>query len=225
MSEKSSLQFSAMTARATDDTVVVAMTAEMVRKAARIHVDVLASSRTAFMGKAYCRAFIDWFRQVEHGGIALVAIDSNSDVVGYVIGAPLGYPRALSRHLVWIAAGTVLMRPWVIFRQQFRDGVLDRLRLLLVGRSPAPGAAPELPAPTASLVAIAVSPVARGKKIGLRLVQAFETKARELQMRSLRLSTRPDNAAACRLYERCGWRLFSVSDEMTYYSRILDGDS
>lgn len=222
MNEKSSLQSPATTTSAADDTVIVAMTAEMVRKAARVHRDALAGSRTASMGEAYIGAFIDWFRQTEHGGIALVALDIHGDVVGYVIGAPLGYPSALSRHLVWVAAGAVLVRPWLFFRQQFRNGVLDRLRLLL-GRSLPHSVEPELPAPTMSLVAIGISPAARGKKIGLRLVQAFETRARELQMRSLRLSTRSDNAAARQLYERCGWRPFSASDERTYYFRILCG--
>ena len=80
------------------------------------------------MGDTYVRAFIDWFRQAEHGGIALVAIDSHGDVVGYVIGAPLGYPRALSRHLGWVAVGAVIARPWIFFRQQFRHGILDRVK-------------------------------------------------------------------------------------------------
>jgi ribosomal protein S18 acetylase RimI-like enzyme len=176
------------------------------------------------MGDAYARVFVDWFRQPEHGGIALVAIDRHSDVVGYVIGAPLGYPRALSRDLVWISARAVVMRPWLFFRSEFRNGVLDRVRLLL-GRSLPHRAEPGLPAPTMSLVAIGVAPAARGKKIGLRLVQAFETKARELQMRSLRLSMRSDNFVARRLYERCGWRPFSDCGEMTYYFRILDGQA
>lgn len=116
------------------------------------------------------------------------------------------------------------MRPWLFFKQQFRDGVLDRLQLLL-GRSLSQSTRPELPAPTLSLVAIGVSPAARGKKIGLRLVHAFETRARELQMRSLRLSTRSDNTVARRLYERRGWQPFPLSDESTYYFRILDEDS
>lgn len=98
VNEKSFLQFPTMTAPA-DDTIIVPMTAEMVPKAARLHINALAGSRTASMGETYVRAFIDWFRRVEHGGIALVAIDSHSDVVGYVIGAPLGYTRPLSRHL------------------------------------------------------------------------------------------------------------------------------
>jgi ribosomal protein S18 acetylase RimI-like enzyme len=221
MSEKAFVQSPEMALPAADDTVIVAMTAGMVPKAARVHLDALAGSRTAIMGGAYIRAYIDWFRQAENGSIALVAIDSHSNVFGYVIGAPLGYPRALSRHLVRIAAGAFIVRPWLLFREQFRNGLLDRLRLVL-GGSRTSGANPlKLPAPTLSLVAIGVSPTAQGKKIGLRLVQAFEAKARELQMRSLRLSTGSDNVVARGFYERCGWRPFPASDKLVYYYRIL----
>ncbi len=208
---------------AADDTVIIPMTPEMVSKAAKLHIDALAGSRTASMGEAYVRAYIDWFRQAGNG-IALVAIDIHGDVIGYVIGAPLEYPKVLSRHLVWFATGAVIVRPWMFFTQQFRNGVLDRLRLLL-GCSPAHGVRPELPGPTMSLVAIGVSPADRGKQIGRRLLVAFETRARELQMRSLRLSTESDNTVARRLYERCGWRPFPAPDERTCYFRILCGHS
>jgi len=224
MTEKYSLHSPVTAETASNDTVIVPMTTEMVRKAARVHLDALAGSRTACMGPAYVRALIDWFRRAEYGGIALIAIDRPNDVVGYVIGAPLGYPGVLSRDLVWIAAGAVILRPWLFFKPQFRNGLVGRLRLLL-GRPRLPGAGPELPAPTMSLVAIGVSPAARGKKIGLRLVQAFERRSREMQMRSLRLSTSFDNTVARRLYERCGWRPFSASDGMLYYFRILEGHS
>ena len=222
MTQKSSLQFPIiMSSAPTDDVRIVPMISEMVPKAARLHIETLAGSRTACMGNAYVEAFIEWFRQPDRGGIALVAIDRHRHVVGYVIGAPLGYARDLSRHLAWTAARAVIGRPWLFFKLQFRKGFLDRLQLLL-GRSLPQASQPELPAPTLSLVAIGVSPHAQRKHIGLRLVQGFESKVRELQMRSLRLSTNSENVAACRLYERCGWRPFPVSGGLTYYFRILD---
>jgi hypothetical protein len=141
------------------------MTAAMVRNAAKVHLDALAGSRTAMMGEAYVATYIDWFRLPAPGRIALAAIDSDGTVLGYVIGAPLGYPKALSRHLACIAAGAVIVRPWLFFRQQFRHGALDRLGLLLHRRPQAHGAEPQLPAPTMSLVAIGVSRAARGKKL------------------------------------------------------------
>jgi ribosomal protein S18 acetylase RimI-like enzyme len=204
-----------------EGTVIMAMTPGMVRQAARIHLDALSASRTAIMGAAYARRFIDWFCQTEHRAIALVAVDKYGDVVGYVIGAPLGYPTALSRAMAPLAAAALVARPWLFFRREFRNGLLDRVRLLL-GRSVPRRAEPGLPTPTASLVAIGVTPAARGRKIGLCLVQAFEAQAQALGMRSLRLSMHSDNFIARRLYERCGWRPSSNCGEVMHYFRIFD---
>jgi ribosomal protein S18 acetylase RimI-like enzyme len=72
-----------------------------------------------------------------------------------------------------------------------------------------------------SLVAITVSQAARGNKLGTRLMRAFEKQARELHMRSLRLSTRTANARARKLFEACGWRPFATSEARMYYFLIL----
>jgi ribosomal protein S18 acetylase RimI-like enzyme len=222
MTQKSPLQFAIkLSSGPTDDVCIVPMMSAMVPETARLHIEALADSRTASMGNAYVETFIEWFRQPDRGATALVAIDRHNHVVGYVIGARLGYARDLSKHLAWTAAAAVIARPWLFFKLQFRNGFIDRLQLLM-NRSLPQVSQPELPEPTLSLVAIGVSPHARRKNIGLRLVQAFESKARELQMQSVRLSTDYANVAACRLYERCGWRPFPVSSGLTYYFRILD---
>lgn len=88
------------------------------------------------MGERYVRSFVDWFRQPEHGGIALAAIDNCRDVVGYAIGAPLGYPKALSRHLFWTSAGATLTKPWLILKPQFQNGIVARARLVMTGTMP-----------------------------------------------------------------------------------------
>ena len=172
------------------------------------------------MGERYVRSFVDRFRQPEHGGIALAAIDNRGDVIGYAIGAPLGYPQALSRHLFWTSAAATLTRPWLVFKPQFRNGIVGRVRLVLTGAIPARTDL-ALPPPTMSLAAMAVVRAFRRKKIGLRLLEDFEKRAAEMGMRSLRLSTRSDNVAARRLYEGSGWRLLSDSGELVYYCRTL----
>ena len=200
--------------------VIVPMTAEMVRAAAAVHLSALADSRSALMGERYVRSFVDWFRQPEHGGIALAAIDNRSDVVGYAIGAPLGYPQAQSRDLFWTSAVATLTRPWLIFKPQFRSGIVDRVRLVLTAAIPARTDL-ALPPPTMSLAAMAVVRAFRRKKLGLRLLEDFVKRSAEMGMRSLRLSTRSDNVAARRFYEDSGWRLLADSGELVYYSRTL----
>jgi ribosomal protein S18 acetylase RimI-like enzyme len=201
--------------------MIAPMSAALVQQAANLHVRALAGSRSAIMGRAYAATFIEFFRLPQHGGIALAAIDPGGKLAGYVVGAPLGYPAALSRSLARVSVAALGWRPWVLFRRAFREGLTDRLRLRLGLLSPRL-AEPGLPAPTMSLVAIAVDPSMRGRRIGMRLVEAFEVKARNAGMRSLRLSMRPNNTIARRLYERCGWRLLNESPAQADYGRILE---
>jgi GNAT superfamily N-acetyltransferase len=172
------------------------------------------------MGDAYVHAFIRWFCTPDGARVALAAVDASGEVVGYVFGAPLGYAISLNRDLARPAARALFMRPWVVFRQEFQEGFLARLALLL-GRPPAVGPTFDLPSPTMSAVGLGVSPTARRKRVGLRLLQAFEIQARDLGMLSLRASPRSDNLAVHRLFERCGWQLSATSGSRAYYSKIL----
>jgi ribosomal protein S18 acetylase RimI-like enzyme len=56
-----------------------------------------------------------------------------------------------------------------------------------------------------SLIAIGVAPSARGKKVGLCLLRAFEDKAREMGIRSLQLTVYSKNLVARKLYETHEW--------------------
>jgi ribosomal protein S18 acetylase RimI-like enzyme len=202
---------------------IIPMTAEMIPETAKLHATAFSGYMNTQIGNTYVRAFLNWFRQAKNT-IALVAIDENAKIIGYVVGAPLGYNRSINRDLLWVAAVGIIVRPWSLFRAHFRNNLITRLRLILKC-APAPRAEPVLPKPTMSLVSIGVSPSDRGKKVGRRLVQAFETRAGELQMQSLRLSVYPDNTAARQLYENCGWQLYSGlagKKEALYYFRVLD---
>ena len=207
-----------------DTPLILPMTAEMVRPAAKVHLRALPDSRTALMGESYVSSMMEWFRRTEHGGIALAAIDDPGEVVGYAIGAPLGYPKALSRHLFWISAAAMITRPWLIFKRRFLNGIVGRLRLVATGAILQP-ADLDLPAPTMSLAAMGVSEAVRRQKVGRRLLHDFEERAVEMGMRSMRLSTGSDNIAARRFYEGCGWRLLSDSGGIVYYFRMLDHEA
>ena len=73
-------------------------------------------------------------------------------------------------------------------------------------------------------IGIAVARSAFGKGVGFALMKSFESRARALQMASLRLSVYPDNSPARRLYERCGWRPLQHSESSTgtiYYGLVI----
>lgn len=209
---------------ATNDVAIVPLTAEMVTEVVKLHFDAFAGYMNTRIGTGYVKAFMNWFRQAERS-IALAATDTKGKVLGYVIGAPSGYSRSMNRDLFWVAAAGIIMRPWLLFSDQFRQTIMARLRLIL-GYSPAQQIEPELPEPVTYLVGIGVSPSARGKNIGRSLVEAFEARARELGMRSLQLSVYTDNTVARRLYESCGWQPASSlgpagEKELMSYFRVL----
>jgi len=207
-------------AQAHSGVVVVPMTEDTVAAAARIHLQVLPGSRTALMGLAYVRSWVDWFRRPEHQGVAFAAITAEGEVVGYVIGAPLGYPTELSRDLFWPSIAAFAARPWLILMPQFRHGVFGRLRLTVWGTLPRE-AGFQLPAPTMSLVAMGVSPAFRRARVGHRLLDESERRAVGMNMRSMHLSTESDNMTAQQFYERYGWRPLSKSADKVHYGRIL----
>ena len=207
-----------------NDLIIAPMSEEMVPQVCLLHLEAFAGYMNTRIGTTYLTAFITWFCNAEQG-IALVATDRNGKLMGYAIGAPLGYEKFMNRDLVVIAARGMIRQPWLFLNPQIRRRVMTRLRVLL-GFS-LPGPQPELPEPTMSLVAIGVSPVERGRKVGLRLLQAFEARAYQLQMKSLRLSVYVDNVIAQRLYKRCGWQLFTPSmgeKDVIFYFRVLSGE-
>jgi teichuronic acid biosynthesis glycosyltransferase TuaC len=185
-------------------TIVTITEGEMLGAVVKLHFEAFAGYLNICLGTRYITTFINWFIHAEQA-IAIAAVDSHQEVIGYAIGAPLDYHRALNRELFWIVVIQVLMRPSLLFEVRFWNKVRARLRSLL-GRPQAQHAGLGLPEPTMSLVAIAVAPSARRKGVGLRLMQAFDARAAELGMRSLLLSVYSNSAGARHFYEMCGWR-------------------
>ena len=72
----------------------------------------------------------------------------------------------------------------------------------------------------ARLYSIAVAPEARGAGIGEKLLAAAERNARRRGRARFRLEVRNDNAAARRLYERRGYRVFGT--KAAYYEDGAD---
>ena len=198
------------------------MAAETVPEVVKLHIDTFSGYRHIGIGRAYVRAFLEWFRQADRS-IALVAINSYGQVIGYVVGAPVGYGRAMNRDLLWVATKGMILRPWIFFSGQFRRVIMSRLGIVF-GYSFVSDTEPNLSEPTMSLVSIAVSPSERGNRVGRHLIQAFEEKSRQLGMQSMRLSVFPSNRVARRFYECSGWQSFSgplrETGEM-FYLRVL----
>lgn len=205
-------------------TVVPVTEGAMLDDVAELHLDAFAGHLNTLLGRGYIRAFVKWFIR-NKGTIVIAAIDENQKVVGYALGAPVGYSTRLNRDLCWNVAVRILTRPWLIFNARFWIVLVERIKSLIGLRQDAPQAS-ELPEPSMSLVAIGVASAQRRNKIGQCLMHAIEGGARDFQMRSLVLSVYENATAARCFYEQCGWRPCSRAtkngDVLKYY-RLLDG--
>ncbi len=198
---------------------------EMLGDVSHVHMQAFKGAMNTRLGLTYVREFLAWFIRLE-GGVSLVAIMGSREseqVVGYLVGAPLDYGKEMNRDLFWIAGWNTMIRPWLFLSHQFRETIKGRLSTLF---KPAQNALSQvdLPTPAMSVVGLAVLPNFQGQNIGKELLRAFEKRARELHVRSLRLSVYPENSAARRAYENCGWvpSEGSVSSGKTlYYYRYL----
>lgn len=187
-----------------------------------IHSHAFAGQMNVKLGRNYLYRFFKWFVNYPNS-ISVVAIESGNRVRGYVIGAPLGYDSVLNRELFWIAAGSLIIRPSLWFKQNIRNAVVSRA-ITLIRITQQKDQLPKLPLPTASLVGIGVEPQFQKGGIGIQLMQNFEEKSKTMQMRSMRLSVYPNNYQARRLYEKCGWSAFSTAvptNRTMYYCKLV----
>jgi len=201
------------------------MTVGMVEVVSRVHMQGFKGAMNTRLGTSYVRKFLDWFVRLE-GGITLVAIlktGGSEEIVGYVVGAPLGYGKAMNRELFWVASWNAFIRPWLFLNNQFRGTIKARLAALLQP-SHERASKVDLPLPAMSLVGIAVIPNKQGQNIGKELLCAFEKRARDLHVRSLCLSVYLENSAARHTYEKCGWvtceNSLSPGKAMAYYKKL-----
>jgi len=173
-----------------------------------IHCAAFPQQRHVMLGRDYVRAFINWFAHAEFG-IALVAIDSPGRVLGYVVGAPIGYRTRLMRKVWRSALLGVVTRPRLAFSHSLWKTTFQRLKRAKSRRI----AAGLLTPPVMHLSVIGVTDAARRHGVGFRLIQAFEHRARDAGAKSLQLSVNRSNSGAIRFYERAGWRLASGPDD------------
>ncbi len=202
--------------------VVLPMVDEMAPTVGRLHLSAFEGYMNTLIGSGYIEAFLRWFCHASDA-VALVAVDPDDRVIGYVVGAAEGYGPSMNRDLVWVAARGMIQRPWLILDHRIRKVVAGRTRLL-IGRRVQAEAPLGLPEPVFSLVGIGVSPQAQGQGIGAELLTAFEQAARARGAASMLLSVYPTNEGARRLYTRRGWKPVTQSersDVAMCYSKIL----
>ncbi len=189
-----------------------------------VHMDAFRGYMNASIGRAYVRRFLCWFSRRSDGIALAAAVDGR--VVGYVVGAPIGYERSMNRDLLWAAARGLALRPWLVLEKRFVERLGQRARQLLGWSAVHRPSLPDLPQPVMSLVGIGVSAEGRGSGVGRALMEEFERRCRHDGVRAMRLSVYASNQAARTLYDRAGWTSFvpDESADAVYYCRTLDPD-
>jgi GNAT superfamily N-acetyltransferase len=197
---------------------------EILSAVAQLHFEAFAGYINTHLGMRYVSALLKWFLHADRA-IAIAAFDVEKEhIVGYAIGAPVGYQRRLNRDLSWIVVIQILMRPSLLMDARFWNKVRARLKSLLMSTS-AQHARVKLPEPIMSLVAIGVIPSARRNGVGVRLLRAFEAIAAEVGVNSLMLSVYRDNTTARQFYEKSGWQPSIDADQKSeglWYYRLVD---
>ncbi|MCD4748309.1 MAG: GNAT family N-acetyltransferase [Thermoanaerobaculales bacterium] len=195
--------------------LVEAMSSDSVDELVEVHLEAFDGYMNAALGRGYVRAFLLWFCDASDG-IALTAwLDGR--VVGYVVGAPVGYNSRMTRDLFRVVLRSMVCRPWLGARRDIRAALSARLRLLKgPGGHHSVGLGPKgTYGSTVSLVGIGVAEAARGRGAGGALMKAFESEALKRGMQAMRLTVYRDNVAACRVYQRAGWDPSSAEAEST----------
>jgi ribosomal protein S18 acetylase RimI-like enzyme len=195
------------------------MQLNQIPEVARVHANAFPGYMNTQLGQIYLQSFFRWFC-LSDNSIALCAYEGDR-MVGYAVGAPQGYSSQLTRALFLTAFLNLLIRPWLLSRKQVLRAISARLRILTGNIASSTG--PDLTPPVYSFVGLGVLTDMRGKKVGWRLMQAFESLAFNSGAQSIVLTVYRDNDAR-KLYERNGWFVHDGSPDsptVAYYKHHL----
>lgn len=203
------------------DITIRPMTHGDLRAVARIHRASFKGSRSTTLGTVFLRRMYRWFVDADEG-IAVVAA-AGDEVVGFAAGPSRGgYGRKLFRFAFPQVIWGIATHPWVLARG--RTWYLWRSYLKSLrprrGRSETP---PPAGPRKANVASIAVTPAGRGRGVGRFLLEEFEKEALRRGCGMITLAVEPENEAARKLYESCGWRLFQQTEASADYEKPIDG--
>ncbi len=191
---------------------------------AQLHLVAFAEYTNAKLGARYAEGLFQFFT-ARPERIALCASQDESELIGYAIGAPVGYNKEMTSVLWPTVAWAIATRPMLWFDVRFRTIFKQKLCSILQRRSAVPPASTTLPMPTMSLVGIAVHPLARGRHVGRRLLERFELEVLCRGYTAMQLSVYPENRAARQLYEQLQWMSSGQAipgRAMVYHKTLID---
>jgi ribosomal protein S18 acetylase RimI-like enzyme len=206
------------------DFKIVKFNAEDISEISEVHMKAFWGSMNTQMGTGYVRAFFNWFMENE-GCIALKA-DNENRIIGYIVGAPIGYGSIMNRDLLQIGLLGILTHPLIVFNKRIFKTIFIRFKLLFQSTTAETSINKfDLKGKGVSLVGIGVHPEYNGLGIGQTLISTYEIEAKKLGMDYMRLSVYDNNSKALKLYEKSGWKLLTNDGNTLYYYKYISQNS
>ena len=191
-----------------------------------LHQKTFKGSLGASIGIDYSKAFFKWFI-CNQSTIALVCCNSKQ-IIGYVIGAPEGYSKNLTKSTLSKIIFGIAKHPKSLLHPNFATLLKNRIANLfdikynLPDSNKFPSSCDEKNS-TFVLVGIGVDPQFRGNQIGFQILKEYERLVWELNYNRIRLTLYKSNIAAIRLYEKSNWSSISgVGNKLTYFKQYKD---
>jgi ribosomal protein S18 acetylase RimI-like enzyme len=173
---------------------IVPLLPVLVRRAARLHMMGITTGFLTTLGFSFLSLLYDTIRSSKFC-FSFAAVEKER-LLGFVsFTENLGelYKDVIRKHplrLLWILAGQ-------FFSWKKLKGIVENLFY--------PGKVKKMELPTMALLAIVVDPEARGLGVGRRLIERGFQECRRRGIDRVRVLVGAENAAACALYERCGF--------------------
>jgi len=189
---------------------IVKMEIKHVDEVTSVHMDIFKGYLNVMLGKRYNSSFFKWF--IDEDKIHLLGISKTGSIIGYVVGAELGYQKALTRALLPSAVLTVIKKPWFLVNKKVLKVIGKRLKLLIYLKKRARQDSGSNKKKTISLVSIGVADPDNNTGMAALLENEFVKQARNMGFDFARLSVYLDNDRAIGFYRKKGWKIQETGD-------------
>jgi hypothetical protein len=175
------------------------------------------------MGRLYARAYLGWFMTCEDG-LAFAALEGDK-VLGFGVGAVMGYQKPMNRDLFWTVFWSLLPRPQLWLNKDVVNNIYVRIKVALgLYRRPANLPSITYPQPCISYVGAGVSDQARGKRVGKKIYTAFtSTSETSGKFKAIRGTVHESNAPVNKILSGLGWKeMVKKEDGYVEWGKIFE---
>lgn len=187
---------------------IIKITDTSIGSVVKIHLAAFPDSALTKLGAETVCRYYHWQLHGPHDCHAIAAFD-DKQMLGFCFGGVFrgalgGFLQKNKSFLFW----RVLLRPWLLFNEIFRDRLktaFRSLRLFPKKKQVQKASVQTNPVKSFSILSIAVDPATQAKGVGKVLMQAAEEEALRQGYDRMHLTVHPTNTNAVQFYLRVGW--------------------